>query len=388
MDAQSTCLRILFNTPNPALRGGPPKHLPALRNALADRAEIVPFEYGRKSDDESRVEKLFGRMADLRRTRCLCRKQRPGLIHHNSAFDSAAILRDAPLVLMAHREGIPIFLKVHGSHATALRNDLGWIKLARDIVLCKADGIGVLSRAEKDEFEEAFPCVRGKMYVVKNVIRPEFFAAERHEAAEPTVVFLSRFLKEKGPFDLLRTAPLVLAEEPTIQFIFAGDGEAAQAFDHEVRVMNLAGSVRRLPHVSEPESIALYSAAWAFVFPTYFPEGMPMVVAEAMTVGAPIISTPTRFARSYMQEEVHVLYSAPGDIEGVAANILQLCRDRQLRFRMSTANRALAREQFRTDSVAQEYVDIYQELTSRAKKGRPVKEIPYEQKRFGITQNR
>jgi glycosyltransferase involved in cell wall biosynthesis len=364
-------LRICFNTPNVALRGGPPTHLPALAKALSQRVELHEYDYGRKSDSETLRQKIWGRLLDLYRIRTLCRRVRPDLIHHNSAFDYKAILRDAPLVLLAKREKIPIFLKVHGSLPEAFEDGSWFMKKAKRMVLSNAACIGVLSEVEKREFERAFPYVEGKICVVKNSIRAEFTAVRRQEAGRPTVLFLSRFIRKKGPFDLLRAVPLVLRAQPNAEFLFVGDGEDAEGFDREVEERNLQGSVRRISHVSEAGCIDLYSTSWMLVFPTQFPEGMPMVVGEGMATGLPIISTPTRFARSYLTEEVHLLYISTGDIQGIAQSILKLCFDPALRKSMSDANRKFAKQHFTLNSVVQEYVDLYTDLLNARRSFHP-----------------
>lgn len=370
-DAPARPIRILFNSPNPALHGGPPTHLPMLEQALRRVVEVHNYEYGRKSDTETLVQKVFGRMGDLVRVRSLCRKVRPDLIHHNSAFDHRAILRDAPFVLLARQEKLPIFIKVHGSLPEAFRQGSVLFNWARRKVLLTADRIGVLSAVEKREFEEAFPFVKDKVCVIKNLINPLFSSVERCEADRPGILFLARFVRKKGPFDLLHAAPRVLEKEPAAQFLFVGDGEDADAFEREAAAMNLGDAVRRIPHVNNRELLTLYANAWMLVFPTHFPEGMPMVIAEAMATGVPIISTPTRFSRSYMTEGVHVLYNRIGDAEGISANILKLCHDRKLRGQMSMANRNLALECFATDGVAQEYVDLYREVLRGGRQAAP-----------------
>jgi len=365
-------IRILFNTLNPGLHGGQATCDPMLEEALRGLIEVRRYTYGRKSDREAIVQKTFGRIGDLVRLRTLCRRLRPHLIHHNSAFDFLAILRDAPLMLLAKREAVPVFLRLHGSLHEAFLPVSGIFNLARQTVLRTADRIGVLSEIEKCEFEEAFPLVRGKVCVVKNIINCEFAAVERQEADRPTVLFLSRFIRKKGPFDLLHAVPLVLKREPASQFLFVGDGEDADAFDSEATAMNLGDAVRRIPHVDSRQSLSLYAKAWMFVFPTYFPEGMPMVIGEAMAAGLPIVSSPTRFSRSYMTEGVHVIYSEPGDVHSIAGNILKLCQDSKLRDRMSLANRKLGLEWFTARRVVREYVDIYQEIlknSGRAQQG-------------------
>lgn len=362
----SKSIRILFNTPNPVLHGGQARCDPILEQALSRKVDVHRYTYGRKSDTETLVQKIFGRISDLLRVRALCRKLRPDLIHHNSAFDHLAILRDVPLMLVAKREGVPVFLKIHGSWPEALLPKFGIFSLARQTVLKGADRIGVLSTVEKQQFEEAFPYVVGKVCVVKNIINSEFLGVERLESDHPTILFLSRFIRKKGPFDLLHAARLVLKKEPRAQFLFVGDGEDAVAFDDEAATMNLGDAVRRIPHVDSRDCLALYTRAWMLVFPTYFPEGMPSVICEAMATGLPIIATPTRFSRSYMTEGTHVVYTKVGDVEAIAANVLKLCQNSELRDRMSRANRKLARECFGRDSVVGDYVDIYREVIESA----------------------
>jgi glycosyltransferase involved in cell wall biosynthesis len=359
-------IRVLFNTLNPRLRGGPPTHLPILEQALRSLVEVHTYEYGRKSDSETLVRKIFGRLGDLVQLWALCRKLHPDLIHHNSAFDHRAILRDAPLVLLAKWQKVPVLLKLHGSFREAFCGGSWLVSRARQTVLRGVDRIGVLSETERQEFEDAVPYLRGKVCVVKNIINSTFAKVERKEAERPTVLFLSRVIKKKGPFDLLHAAPLVLREEPEAQFLFVGDGEDAEAFDREVSHMNLGEAVRRIPGMDNRATPSVYAMAWVFAFPTHFPEGMPMAIGEAMAAGIPIASTPTRFSRSYMTEGVHVLYNGVGDIDGMASNILRLFRDSGLRKRMSAANRSLALECFMAEDVAREYVDLYRGMSRSA----------------------
>ena len=358
-----TTIRILLNTPNGALHGGPATHLPMLEAALRNSVDVHSYQYWRRSDSETLKRKVFDRLVDLVRFWKLCRKVRPDIVHHNSAFDRVSILRDAPLLIAAKLLRVPVFLKLHGSHSDALMPGFGIVShVLRQVVIRNAARLGVLSSAEKREFEAAFPYVRGKVCVVKNIIASDFACVRRCEADKPTILFVSRFVRKKGPFDLLHAAPRVCREIPTAQFLFVGDGQDAPAFEDEVASMGLESTVQRASHVDKHGLLPLYAKAWMVVLPTYYPEGMPMVVAEAMAAGVPIISTPTRFGRSYLTENEHVLYHKPGDIEGIARAVLRLCRDEGLRRRMSNSNRELALRCFMEEEIVQEYLDLYRQM--------------------------
>lgn len=364
----STVMKILFNTPNPSLKGGPPTHLPYLEAGLREHLAVFPFEYGRKSDHETMAQKVFGRLGDLLMTRALISAIKPDIIHHNSAFDPRAIVRDAPLARIASGSKAPLFIKIHGSLPEAFTTPSRLVQHLRNELLQRVTALGVLSQTELEEFEEEFPATRGKVHVVKNILKPEFFDVQRSEAERPTVLFISRFIKRKGIFDLLDAVPLILRELPDARFVFVGDGEDAEEFDKRVRSMRLEFCVERKAHVNNSETKKYYSSAWAFVFPTHFPEGMPMVVAEAMAAGVPIVTTRTRFSTSYMTEGKHCFYTQYGNPESIATQTLKLLNDTPLRLTMSAAVKELAYS-FTAEPVTREFIQLYHRIL-----GLPVEE--------------
>ena len=224
----------------------------------------------------------------------------------------------------------------------------------------------VLSKAEKEEFEELLPELQGRVSIVKNIIADHFFHAKRIESHEPLVLFASRFLEKKGPFHLLKAVPSIVARVPSTRFVFLGDGPDAAAFDVEVEKRDVRKYVRRVAHAGREEMSDWHSRAWVFVFPTMFPEGMPMVIAEALAAGTPIVTTRTRFAASYMIEFENCLYCEKQQPGSIATQVITLLTDSELRAHMSQANRTLAL-QFRADPVAREFVRLYEKLADAPK---------------------
>ena len=354
-------LRVFFNVPRPELHGGPPTHLPLLETELRKHVDLETFDYGRRTDSETTFDKLLGRTKDLIKLRAKISRFQPDIIHHNTAFDTRAIIRDAALMWVAKRYETPVLLKMHGSLDELFGKVSPPVERLRDAVISNADCIGVLSEIERRKFLNAWSFLGNRVRVVKNIIKPEFYAVERHETEHPTVLFVSRFIRQKGIFDLLDAVPGVLRKFPTAQFVFIGSGSAAAEFDAKVRKQQLTSAVRRIDHLSNAETASFYSSAWALVFPTHFPEGMPMVVAEAMAAGVPIITTRTNFSRSYMSEGEHCLFVTGGDPASIEAQMIYLLEDRELSRRMSLNNRELAKS-FRTEIVTREFLGIYKDL--------------------------
>ena len=284
------------------------------------------------------------------------------MIHVNSAFDERSIFRDTPLALLAGRHGIPLLLKAHGSFSEIIRPTRKSVEFAKRILIRNISLLCVLSAAEKAEFEWFLPELRGRVCVVKNVISETFLKAERCESEQPLVLFASRFLKKKGPFQLLAAVPSIVERIPNARFVFLGDGPDASAFDAEVSSRRMSALVNRLPNVSRDDIAAWYTRSWVFVFPTFFPEGMPMVIAEAMATGTPIVTTRIRFGLSYMAEYENCLYCERQDPGSITRQVITVLTDAALRHKMSQANRRLALH-FRSEAVAQQFVQLYSMLT-------------------------
>jgi glycosyltransferase involved in cell wall biosynthesis len=368
-------LRIFFSTQGPSVLGGQATCVPPLRSALERYVQLEAFQHGRAADDETTLRKCLRTLINLGSVECKILRRRPDVLHVNSAFDVRSVLRDIPLASLAARHGIPLLLMVHGSFSEIIRPGGRHFEMAKSILVRNISLLCVLSAAEKAEFEHFLPDLRGRVYVVKNVISDTFLNAERCESDEPLVLFASRFVKEKGPFRLLEAVPYIINRIPDTRFVFLGDGPDATAFDAAVIKAKLSPFVQRLPHVGREEIADWYTCCWVFVFPTSFPEGMPMVVAEAMATGTPIVTTRIRFGNSYMTEYENCLYCESQSPASIAQKVTTLITDSAMRRSMSRANRLLAL-QFRGDVVAREFVQLYERLVSSPRRASSATEVP------------
>ena len=352
-------IKVLFNSPRPNLQGGPPTHLPLLEKELHKHVELETFQYGRKTDSETVFDKLIGRGKDLVNLRSKILTFPPDIIHHNTAFDKVAVLRDAPLVWLVKKYRIPILLKMHGSNSTLFGRLSPPVVKLRNYILQNADCLGVLSKIEKEEYLRAWPFLGGRVRVVKNIIKPLFISIERQESQHPSILFISRFIQEKGIFELLDAVPKVLRKFPTAEFIFIGSGSASKEFDKRVIEQNLTSAVRHLDHIDNSETVKFYSSAWMLVFPSQMPEGMPMVVAEAMAGGVPIVTTRTNFSESYMISGENCLFIEYHNPKSIEREIIRLLEYPRLRQQMGKNNRELAKS-FRAENVTSEFLNIYE----------------------------
>ncbi len=110
----------------------------------------------------------------------------------------------------------------------------------------------------------------------------------------PTFFFLGRLIYAKGGMDFMKAAKIVKDNHPNARFIILGklENKLPDAISSEDLMPYVNdGTVEFFP---ETNDIAKYYAmSSVFVLPTYYREGTPRVILEAMASGRPIITTKT-----------------------------------------------------------------------------------------------
>src|SRR5690606_5487623 len=115
---------------------------------------------------------------------------------------------------------------------------------------------------------------RARVETIVNPI-PIPLEAPAPEARDPNVIlFLGRFGKRKGIFDLLQAIALVKTRFPTVRLRCGGDGDIEGVRDR-VRALGLEENVDVLGWVSGVEKERELMRAAIYVLPSYA-EGLPM----------------------------------------------------------------------------------------------------------------
>jgi glycosyltransferase involved in cell wall biosynthesis len=197
-------------------------------------------------------------------------------------------------------------------------------------------------------------------------VAPKMDAAPRaaSTARAPTVLFASRLIVEKGVLDTVEAFALVRAKRPC-SLLIAGNGPARPAVAERIADLGLEGDVRLLGHVSGDELMAAYRDADIFVLPTYWAEGFPTAITEAMSHGLPVVTTRLRGMADHLRDGENALFVRPRAPDELAAAIRRLLGDETLRDRMRVANLAKV-EDFAPAAAARTYLDALRDLAGIA----------------------
>ncbi len=290
-------------------------------------------------------------------------RRRPDLVHIHFSSDMS-FWRKVPYMLLLHQRRIPLLLHVHPSHFwDYVHSRHGWVKGFIVALLRRSDGIIFANRAMVDRFRSLLP--EQRLYHVHNPIDTRLFPFSRNGRKEQAL-FLGAILKGKGVYDIVRAAPLVLAERPHCRFVFCGDHEIDK-LRQTVQEHGLQDHFEIHPWVDYATKKRLLAESGLLLLPS-FSEGFPMVVLEAMASGLPVITTPVGGMAEALHDGEEVLFIKPANPALLAERTIHLLQQAELRQQL--AERALAYVQrHNVEQVIQRTRAIYQEIAAGADVG-------------------
>ena len=204
--------------------------------------------------------------------------------------------------------------------------------------------------------------------VVRSGVDDSYFAVERSESTH--VLYYGRFdLHQKGLDVLLDTADGVLTAHPGIRLVLAGRGKDAGEVRRRVAALSHASRVEVREDPTREAVQTLMAGALCLVHPSRF-EGLPMVPAEAMAAGVPVIATDVGALREIVGADRDGAAAAgrlvpPGDGSGLESAIGAVLADAELRSAMSSRARSAARR-FSWAEVAADHLSHVRDLSRGA----------------------
>ncbi len=194
-------------------------------------------------------------------------------------------------------------------------------------------------------------------------------------ASEPDgpvrVVLVARMLRHKGIEDFVAAARILHSQQPELRFTLVGGPDPenrASLTEEELQAIAREGVVDWLGFRSDVADIL--AASHIAVLPSYYREGLPKVLLEAMAAGRPVIATDVPGCREAVVEGRNGFIVPPRDPEALAAAIGRLAGDRDLRRQMGIAGRMLAESEFSTRRVVAETLSVYADVAADAERRR------------------
>jgi len=175
----------------------------------------------------------------------------------------------------------------------------------------------------------------------------------------PIVGNVAALVPHKGQRHLIEAARLVLPQVPDARFIVAGEGELRPALERQIKDHHLEKHVLLVGF--RPDVLSLHKAFDIFVMSSVT-EGLGTSLLDAMAAGKPVVATMTGGIPEVVVDGETGFLVPPRDHTAMAAAIVRLLKDEELRRRMGEAGRARACSLFSAERMVLETLRVYQRV--------------------------
>ena len=284
------------------------------------------------------------------------------VVHLNPSLGFRALLRDGIFILIAKAMGKRVLVFIHGwDHDCESRIREKYLGQFRAVFFC-ADAIIVLAGEFKDKLREMgyTKPIHVEVTNVETAIFEDTSYARGYTGETFNVLYLSRIEREKGIYEALDA--FMMLGHPSARLIVAGDGVELTGAKHYAETKRIK-NVTFTGYITGSEKHQAFLEADVFLFPTYYGEGLPIAVLEAMAYGLPVITRPVGGLKDFFEHGVMGYMTESLDPCRYTEFLDAFLKDPASAARMGSFNRDYAREHFSADRVAARLQAIYAKLT-------------------------
>jgi glycosyltransferase involved in cell wall biosynthesis len=176
------------------------------------------------------------------------------------------------------------------------------------------------------------------------------------------VLCVARLIPEKGVAELVEAAHRLCKDRRDVVFLLAGTGPLSDRLKAMVRTYGIGDSFRVLGWRNDVDD--LMRCADLFVLPSYYMEGLPVSILEAMACGKPVVATHHKGCEDAVVDGQTGFLVPVRAIEPLAARIVELLDDAALRARMGAAGRWRVEQEYEIDHCTRTIVSVLESAMS------------------------
>lgn len=273
---------------------------------------------------------------------------------------------------------LPMVATVHatewGRHGGIFTDTQRYIHEQEYWLTYEAWRIIVCSEFMKGECVRLFNSPADKVEVIYNGVDAKKFEFEWSEAErlkhratlalpeEKIVMYVGRFVREKGIQVLLNAASAVLAQEPNTKFLIVGGGNRDR-FEKFLDWANLREKVLFTGFMANRSLHQLFRVADVAVFPSLY-EPFGIVALEGMAAGAPVVTSDAGGLPEVVLHDQTGTLSFAGNAESLAWAILHVLRDPERARKLSENARKRLYTDFDWGGIADHTIAVYDRVWS------------------------
>ena len=206
-----------------------------------------------------------------------------------------------------------------------------------------------------------------EVYYVPNAIGERFFNLT-DIVSEQVVLFAGRVTPLKRVMDLVQAFAQIVKEIPSAQLHIAGECNSEASYVESIRCWIRQAGVEEHIHILgelQEEALLREYAQCSMIALSSSQENAPMVIAQAMAAGKPVVATRVGGVAEMIGETgERGLLVKVGDVDGLAQAMLRLLQDPVLQAQLGQAGHTFARENYHQDRVARRTYEVYRHIAA------------------------
>jgi glycosyltransferase involved in cell wall biosynthesis len=277
-------------------------------------------------------------------------------LHSHLVFHSFVI------AIISKIANIPSVITIHGLYSQTAPRKISeiWLNtLSRIIFKCSAKII-CLTQADSSITKNYVNEL--KVVVIGNGVNADRFDINKEMLEKNFVLFVGRFVRGKGVYEVIEAFNRILNEFKGIKLIMIGSGPEEENIKKIILNLNLQAKIKLMKNVKEEKLIEFYQQTKFLLLPSYT-EGLPLVLLEGMSCGSPIIT-------SNIPQLINLIEGCGLSVEVKNVNNLveamsKLLKDEELRIHFRKNARKKIEEEYSWDVVVDKTIDVYNSIKKR-----------------------
>ena len=180
---------------------------------------------------------------------------------------------------------------------------------------------------------------------------------------QPLVVSVGRLHPQKGHDTLIDAAGILARRRPEVRVVIVGDGPSHESLARRIQRLGLEEVVALVG--SRPSGAEVLAVADVVALASRW-EGWPLVVAEAIQLGRPVVATAVGGIPEMVEDGVSGWLVPPGSADGLAGSLEAALADPRLAMRRAEAARIRFAERYDPEDLVARVESVYRDVLDRA----------------------
>jgi N,N'-diacetylbacillosaminyl-diphospho-undecaprenol alpha-1,3-N-acetylgalactosaminyltransferase len=176
------------------------------------------------------------------------------------------------------------------------------------------------------------------------------------------ILFVSRLLKQKGVYDFIQSAE-ILKKYINWKFVLVGPIDKFNPDTIKEKEIEKWKEKENIFYLGERRDIRdILSISDIFIFPSYYQEGAPKVVLEAMAINLPIIAAENKGTEELVKNNINGIIIPPKSPKEIAQSIEKILFNKELSKKFSEKSREIVLNNFSDEVIIKKTLEVYEEI--------------------------